>query len=266
MMFASDLDRTLIYSKRALQDFPTDEDLVPVEKKMAEHVSFMTEDSLRYLQEISAKILFVPVTTRSLPQYERISFSNIENRYAVTSNGATILYNGEILSEWSEQMKREMDSDSCRLEELRDDISKHFHLVGEFWDVENLFFYYTLHEKVAAPLLRHMEDFVMEKGWRISYQGRKLYFMPHSLSKGNAVTFIREREGISTLIGAGDSRLDDDFLKLCQHAYVLGHGELAQNPLMDHYQIIKDMGVQGGEKLVRTVLTLVKEKYCQLLP
>jgi hypothetical protein len=44
MMFASDLDRTIIYSNRALQDFPTDLELAPVEKKSGEFISFLQGD------------------------------------------------------------------------------------------------------------------------------------------------------------------------------------------------------------------------------
>lgn len=257
MMFASDLDRTIIYSNRALQDFPTDLELTPVEKKSGEFISFMTKASLQALQRISSKVLFVPVTTRSLAQFQRVFLNNIDSKYAVTSNGATILYKGEILSEWTDKVKKEIANESAHIEEVSTFVNKHFAIVGRVRHVENLFFYYTLTDHLSASYLGEMEEVMLEKGWRMSYQGKKLYFMPEPLSKGNAVTYIQEREGIATLLGAGDSRLDDDFLKLCHHAYVLGHGELAKMPLQEHYKIVPKVGAQGGEELLKTVLAIV---------
>lgn len=262
MMFASDLDRTLIYSKRALMDFPPQEELelVSVEKKLDTSVSFMTRQSLEYLELISAKLLFVPVTTRSLAQYERVSLYGTALRYAVTSNGATILYNGESLPDWTEEIKREMLETSLQLEEINDHIENHFHIQGELRVVENLFFYYYLSELVLPEVVEELHLFLSQKGWRLSLQGKKLYFIPNAMSKGKAIRFIQEREEVTTLIGAGDSVFDDDFLKLCQYPFILGHGELAQMyPLREGYKVIEQAGAAGGEELLKTILNLVEQ-------
>lgn len=262
MMFASDLDRTLIYSQGALKDYLSTEplDLVPVERKLEANVSFMTKQSLQYLQSISEKLLFVPVTTRSLVQYNRVLFHKTNSLYAVTSNGANILYKGSILSDWTEKIGREMSETSVPLNELMLKVSEQFQIPGDLREVESLFFYYYLNEKISRELLKELGDFISNKGWRLSYQGKKLYLVPHAISKGRAVRFIQEREGITTLIGAGDSLFDDDFLSLCDYPFVLGHGELAQSiPLKENYTIIEQLGAIGGEELLRTIYHLVGE-------
>ena len=73
MIFASDLDRTLIYSKRALDEFGVPEGLllVPVEQKDGDSVAFMTETSYLQLKELANQSLFVPVTTRTTEQFKR---------------------------------------------------------------------------------------------------------------------------------------------------------------------------------------------------
>lgn len=72
-MFASDLDRTLIYSNKALADFgQSGEDLIGVERKDGREIAFMTQEARSLLKEISAQMLFVPVTTRTYEQYKRI--------------------------------------------------------------------------------------------------------------------------------------------------------------------------------------------------
>lgn len=262
MMFASDLDRTLIYSQGALAEYPTkvDLELIPVEQKLDKSVSFMTKHSLQYLQMISKKLLFVPVTTRSLIQYKRVFLHNTDNLYAVTSNGANILYKGSPMSDWTGVIEKEMSEGSVPLEELRKFVSKQFHIPGDLREVESLFFYYYLNGDISRELVNDLDDFISNKGWRLSHQGKKLYLVPQAISKGRAVRFIQEREEITTLIGAGDSLFDDDFLTLCHHPFVLGHGELAQlYPLKEHYTIIEHLGATGGEELLRTIYNLVEQ-------
>lgn len=261
MMFASDLDRTLIYSNRALMDFPIngEVELVTVEKKLEKSISFMTRRSLSYLQEISAKLLFVPVTTRSLDQFHRVSFPEASHNYAVTSNGANILFKGRALPEWKEKMTKGLLDSSIHLADLIALIEHSFHIPGEMREVEKLFFYYYLNEKVSLQIVQELTDFVEEKGWRVSLQGHKLYFMPAAVSKGEAIRFIQEREGVNTLIGAGDSIFDDDFLQLCQYPFVLGHGELARLPLKQNYKVIDKAGANGGEELLKSIDELIKK-------
>lgn len=259
MMFASDLDRTIIYSKRAIEEFSIEEELelITVERKEENDVSFMSKKALEYLNQLSSKLMFVPVTTRSLSQYKRVYFQEIQSKYAVTTNGAVILYNGEQLKEWDEKISREMTSSSVSLSELTNFLLRQFKIEGDLRFVEDLFAYYYLEKEITPELLSELSNSSNEMGWRVSLQGKKLYFVPIPLSKGNAIKYIQEREGISTLIGAGDSLLDDDFLQLCQHPFVLGHGELNRYPLKGHYHVIESVGVKGGEELLKKILSIV---------
>lgn len=262
-MFASDLDRTLIYSQGALTEFPPSGnlELTAVEHKQEASVSFMTRSSLQYLQSLSKKLLFVPVTTRSLVQYKRVFFQHTDTLYAVTSNGANILYNGSPLSDWKEKIEKEITEMSVPLKQLQQEVEQKFFIPGDLREVESLFFYYYLNGNISQELVIELDDYISHKGWKLSHQGKKLYLVPHAVSKGKAVKFIQEREEITTLIGAGDSLLDDDFLTLCNHPFVLGHGELAQlHPLKEHYTIIEQYGAAGGEELLRAIYHLVEQE------
>lgn len=261
MMFASDLDRTLIFSKSALRDFPNydGQELIPIEKKSEEKVAFMTKTSYGLLQTIASKLLFVPVTTRSLEEYNRILFHELPVEYAVTTNGANIFYNGRILSEWNENVRKQLIDISIGKEELIESLSPFIQRIpGEMRIVEDLFVYFYLSESIDLELLDEIKGSLLEKGWRLSLQGRKLYFMPIPISKGRAVKFIQEREGKTTLIGAGDSLFDDDFLQHCQYPFVPSHGELARSmELKKQYILTQDVGVKGGEELLRSILKLI---------
>lgn len=253
-MFASDLDRTLIYSERALADFNQTgiDDIIGVEFKADREVAFMTKTSADVLREIAENMLFVPVTTRIFSQYSRVTFISqaIPLTYAITSNGAEIFYKGKPLDEWDRLLHDRLNFDCIAFEELAEKI-RGLNINGVFKNAENLFFYYILEKTLSEDTLNLIKEVAIESGWRISLQGRKLYFMPNPISKGEAVKFIKERENISTVYGAGDSILDHDFLKECDFSYVPSHGELANEKIGDFpYIYTKNRGVMAGEEIL----------------
>lgn len=95
-IFATDLDRTLIYSNRA---FDNNNHFICVEHINAKEITYMTQESIRLLHKLKEKVMIIPVTTRSIEQFKRVTIVS-DSKYAITSNGGTILKNGKILKEW----------------------------------------------------------------------------------------------------------------------------------------------------------------------
>lgn len=262
-MFASDLDRTIIFSTRALERFSDyNAALVPIEEKRGEPVSFVTEKSYGMLEKIASSLLFVPVTTRSAEQFNRIKFPQAP-KYAVTSNGACIFKNGEHLDDWREKMLLELKKYSASIDEIVSILEKDkIEVAGELRIVENLFLYYYLNEQVDDGVYEYFSRILAEKGWRTSLQGRKLYAIPLPLSKGEAVKYIQEREEIDILIGAGDSLLDHDFLQFCHHAFSPKNSELSRViGGKKNYSITENEGVLAGEEILRSVLHIAQQHY-----
>ncbi|MFJ7725640.1 hypothetical protein ACIQXV_05680 [Neobacillus sp. NPDC097160] len=269
MIFASDLDRTLMYSKRAIEELgvPKESTLKPVEQKDGRWVGFMTEASYWALKELSLHSLFVPVTTRTTEQFNRfVIFSqDISIKYAITANGANILYRGVRMEEWSNHILNRLHSESVSQAELLSILQREgFHLDGEKKQAENLFFYYILYRLPAASDKVLIHDLAEKYGWRISLQGRKLYFIPHAISKGSALEYICNREGVKAIAGAGDSILDWDFLQNCHYRFVPNHGELAKvlagvSGTSNHI-LTKKHGVNAGEEILQQFLKLLPLK------
>ncbi|MBY0122700.1 hypothetical protein [Bacillus sp. S/N-304-OC-R1] len=253
-MFASDLDRTLIYSDRALADFnETGKDnLMSAEFKDGREVAHMTRKAAETLRQLAENMLFVPVTTRTFAQFNRVSLisQSIPLTYAVTSNGANIIYKGRPLDEWTHLVHDRLHRECMDIEELTEKISG-VNINGVIKNAENLFFYYILEEMLSEDTIHFVKNIAIESGWRISIQGRKLYFMPNPICKGEAVKFIKQRENISSVYGAGDSILDHDFLKECDFSIVPSHGELAnENTEGFSYTYTKNRGVMAGEEIL----------------
>lgn len=256
-MFASDLDRTLIYSKRALAAFNQTafSNLCCVERKDGEEVAFMTKKARELLQAISKHCLFVPVTTRTYEQFSRIFLfsSDVPLTYAVTSNGANIYYKGERVLEWQEIVRNRLEKECLPIEKMISLVQK-LNIIGKLKLAEGLFFYYILKEGISFETINIVRLLAREHGWRVSIQGRKLYFVPKPVCKGEAIKFIRKKQQIQTLFGAGDSILDDDFLKLCDFSYVPSHGELGKDiKLENSYKLSKKTGVLAGEEILDNI-------------
>ncbi|QIZ09629.1 hypothetical protein HFZ78_25550 [Priestia megaterium] len=261
MIFASDLDRTLVYSKRAIKELgELDKTVIkPVEKKDNNWVAYMTERSFFALKELSLTSLFVPVTTRTTEQFNRFYIFNedIQLKYAITSNGANIINKGEIMKDWSTYIFQRMNAESVPQNELLAILKREgFHFDGQIKQAENLFFYFILNSLPPASDQKAINDLAVSYGWRISIQGRKLYFIPLAISKGDALEFISKREGMEVIAGAGDSVLDWDFLKNCQYRFVPAHGELARVSGTSNFTLTKNYGVSAGEEITQQFLQL----------
>ncbi|WML60022.1 hypothetical protein [Neobacillus sp. PS2-9] len=265
MIVASDLDRTIIYSKRAMADLEEQPEgqLKLVEIKDGEQVAFMTEAALFALEMISQKSLFIPVTTRTTDQFNRLSiFKNkIEFKYAITTNGAVILEHGKPIEGWTEYVKNRLRMESALEEELLSIFQREgIRFDGIKKQAGKLFFYFILNSLPSTVEMQLINDLVGKVGWRISIQGRKLYFIPLAISKGSALEYLCQTEGTQAIAGAGDSILDWDFLQKCQYRFVPNQGELAKATDTSDLIFTKSRGVCAGEEILQQVLELLPLK------
>ncbi|EIT86201.1 hypothetical protein A374_06366 [Fictibacillus macauensis ZFHKF-1] len=233
MIFASDLDRTLLYSKAsAARDC---EDMIVMEMLEQQPISYMTKEALAQLQQLHSEMLFIPVTTRTVEQYERISFlqaSGIAPKYAVTSNGGNIIIDGKIDREWKRHIAQKMQTTCITIMDVR----KKFQEISGDWilkerTADELFFYCVIdRSKLPQEDVETFCSWAKEQGWESSLQGRKLYFVPSAVNKYEPIAYIQTLENEPQYMAAGDSQLDYCLLAQATHAFVPAHGELADNP------------------------------------
>lgn len=246
MLFASDLDQTLIYSYRTIMSNEIIAQIRPVEWLDDRFISYMTQSAISKLREISQEVLFVPVTTRTKLQYQRINLLgyDIVYQYAVTSNGGTIFYRGREDEDWAQQVLK--GSDNCLA--AQDLINKFEEIAHSSWVIEdsgkwadNLFYYCLIErEKIPISELAAFKIWASENNWELSVQGRKLYLVPRNINKKAAIQYIQDQENINRVVAAGDSLLDLEMLKAAELAIAPAHGEL--------YSLYKQ-GVSGLERI-----------------
>ena len=210
--FASDLDRTLIFSQRMLAAYGSDGNEECIEPQNGKPISYISPTTKAILKQINEDMFFIPVTTRTIEQYKRIRLfqEDIVPEYAITSNGGTILKRGAVWKEWTLHVQ-ELLQHAIPLEDM---IKKVAALDDSKWikkikPGDGMFFYLILDTERFSPdrfiELRELSDHL---GWQVSLQGRKLYFIPKILNKWTAVHHLRDELGLSDIYTAGDSILE----------------------------------------------------------
>jgi len=260
MMFASDLDRTLIYSKRAfLLNQGESADVQLIETLEGKEISFMTHHAIKQLKQLMDSITFVPVTTRTTEQYNRITVfpEEIKQEYAVTSNGANVLKKGQIDEDWSRFIANALTNECLPIP----DVLKTFNEIGnEKWVLRTRtaesFFIYHIIEADHIPMneILQFESWLTEQNWCLSLQGRKLYFVPKAINKAAAVKYIQDMTGKKTLIAAGDSKLDLPLLEAADYAFCPQHGELHKTLDPGKITITKAKGIKASEEILESVM------------
>lgn len=268
MIFASDLDRTLIYSNKFTQGFSEQIEAVETGK----YSSYMTKNAAELLKNIAGRTLFVPCTTRTIEQYLRIGFfqSEIRPKYAIVSNGANLLVDGALDITYQNDVLQKLRRECLAGQDLLAEFSK---LVANAWaqPMRNAdgVFYYCIIDREKAPLkeLAAFNKWAHEQKWVISIQGRKLYLIPNVINKWAALKKVSERSGENYVIAAGDSLLDLPLIQGAHLALSPAHGELFEqfsaspNRRQDNWLFTAASGLLAGEELLQTIISYCIKRY-----
>ncbi|WP_040800172.1 hypothetical protein [Nocardia higoensis] len=259
-LVATDLDRTMIYSRNAFStaaEVPT----VCVEHLEGAPLSFMTTAAAQRMRHLTEPAAVIPTTTRTIKQFNRIRLPGAPWRYAVTSNGGNILVDGVPDMRWRIDVDAKVRAGGTTLShvsaELRGRIDDSW--VSKFRIADHLFCYLVVRPKaVPEGFLAEWDRWCRERGWTASQQGRKIYTMPRAVCKSVAVAEVRRRlidagelaETASTL-AAGDGALDAEMLRAADRAIRPRHGELEQlNWTSPNLTVTESSGILAGEEII----------------
>lgn len=247
MIFASDLDQTLIFSEKFLnnnycKNTNLEDSISIIEYFNGKPLSYIKNDLIPILQMLDKENNFVPVTTRTEKQFKRIAFSdfNIYPEYAITTNGAKVLHNGAVDKEWDETIKERLavlehsPNDICGL--IEDSLSSN--AIKSIRSAENVFSYCVLHmDKLNHQEVQNLSNKLDTNKWTISLQGRKLYCMPSVINKWEATEYVCSKIGTEKVFGAGDSLLDLPLLQNADIGLIPAHGEIFNKNLQEEYNL-----------------------------
>lgn len=205
--FFSDLDNTLIFSHRK----KIDED-----KNVAEYLnnaeqSYILKELAELLQD--KEISLVPVTTRSIEQYQRVFIlpAITKSNHALVCNGGVLLVDGEVDEEWLKESielsKNEVSEVNRLLEQIRQDGK-----AKKINTLQNFMFYFTC-DDVDEYCSKLKSEANLSEVF-IGRDSRKIYIIASSINKGASVLRYIRRFGIEHFFTAGDSEFDVSMLNL----------------------------------------------------
>lgn len=260
ILFTSDLDRTLIYSRRMMAMYPiTDEPFVVETNRQQEPRSYMSMLTYSLLQEIHREMVFIPVTTRSVAEYTRIQgMVQLQSENVVTSNGGTILRQGILDEKW-QRIIRDLIAQTAV---SNHDILSHFDFtdwqITDFVLVDDFFYVCKVEvEKIEPTQLDIVIDQFKDLGWRIVLHNTKLYILPTVLTKERAVQYLKNEKNYTVHIAAGDSMMDVQMNIAADYSFVPAHGTIHEADFLEHKQMrfSKKTGLQFTEELLRFVMS-----------
>lgn len=207
MIFNADLDNTMIYSYR--HDIGNEK--ICVEIYQNRQLSFITKRTYELLSLVKDNILFVPTTTRTVEQYNRIDLGIGTPKYALVCNGGVLLVNGKENDEWYKEtldLKADSNSELIRAKEiLKSDDNRCF----EVRFIKELFIF-TKSERPQNTVNKLKEKLDLSLV-NVFHNGMKVYVIPHKLSKGVAIRRLKEKLNVEISVAAGDSEFDVSMLK-----------------------------------------------------
>ncbi|MEV7241556.1 MULTISPECIES: HAD family hydrolase [unclassified Streptomyces] len=261
VLVASDLDRTLIYSAAALALTMPDARaprLLCVEVHESRPLSYMTETAARLLTDLGDTAVFVPTTTRTRKQYQRINLPGPQPAYAICANGGHLLVDGATDHDWHARVLARLADECAPLDEIRDHLMR---TADPVWVrkhriAEDLFAYLVVErELLPDDWMKELAAWAENRGWTVSLQGRKIYAVPKPLTKSAAVREVARRTGAELTLAAGDSLLDADLLLAADRGWRPGHGELADSQwTAPAITALPERGVLAGERITREFL------------
>lgn len=221
ILFVSDLDNTLLFSWKKCH--PGD---LCIEKKGESEQGFMTEFAYNSLEIINKITTFVPVTSRSINQYQRIQWNDKQlPEYAIVANGGVLLKNGKVDLGWLKESQELVKPYKNEMKNLYD----MFNNTGRYKIsriVDDMYFYVHCYDESQAVdcVTRYKTLSQLE----VILQGRKVYFFPSVINKGIAVERLKAYIIYEKIIAAGDSIIDLPMLQKADFVIIPGELENAE--------------------------------------
>lgn len=207
IVFNTDLDNTMIFSYK----HDIGEHKRCAEIYQGREISFITDRTFELLKKVKEQVLFVPTTTRTIEQYNRIDLGIGTPKYALVCNGGVLIIDGKEDERWyADSLKMTADC-TGELKKAEEVLAVDAHRSFEVRNIRNLFVFTKSEEPQKS--VENLKDRLNTEKMNVFSTGVKVYAVPKSLGKGIAVERLRTKLKPDRVIAAGDSEFDISMLK-----------------------------------------------------
>lgn len=256
MIYFSDLDRTLIYSNKFIGK---EKNEICIETLNGEEISYISPKSIEHLKDILRVKRFIPTTTRSIEQFNRIKFKEygVNFEWSIVSNGGNILYKGEIVEQWKQILYDRLKTCGSLEYVMRSFRREYGNMdgVNKLKDVDDIFFYIVVDKEIFDEnKIIVFREFLLEFRWNLYVNGRKIYFLPEVVTKEAAIEFLIKYLEENEFGALGDSIMDLNMLKFANKAYI-PKGSYIENYEFNCSSFISgNRSFSGTEEILKEIL------------
>lgn len=235
----TDLDNTLIYSYK--HDIGREKRVA--ERYQGRDVSFLTERTCALLRAVKKEMLVVPVSTRSVEQYERVDLCAGPFPYALACNGGILLKDGKKDEAWYADSLELAKTSEGEMRAAMDFLKRDARRKLDVRWIENLFVF----TKCDDPdgVVKDLKSRLNVRRADVFCHGEKVYVVPSGLNKGMAALRFQKRVPADYVIAAGDSAFDAPMLKeadagLAPYGFLRRYGDLPGVCEMDRDELFSE--------------------------
>ena len=254
MIFATDLDKTMIFNKKYVNESIIDK-VQLVEAINQSPVSYMSKSAITKLKELNKKIQIIPTTTRSLEEFYNVKTFEF-CKYAIVSNGGIILEDNKIMQEWEEHINNILKDYKKDFENIINLLKESGITTSEPKVLDNIFVFSRIEDKKNCIIF--LNKIINKEKFNYCIQRKKLYIIPKEITKANAVNFLKKKLNSNYLIVSGDSIMDKDMLDIADLPIVPQHGELYKqyNYKKDNLLYTKE-GIFTADEIIQKVCEVI---------
>lgn len=224
----TDLDGTILFSKRTLPAELKEENCFKAETYGNGGHGYMESELVDFFIDWQRDNLLIPVTTRSMEQYERLSeiWQKLPIPFALTSNGGNLYRDGVLDERWNKEVREylamELQHKEAVLAILNVILPQES--VRKLKDIDGLYYcVLVIERKWDEGFIQEVNAALAVYDWIGYFQHKKLYFLPKNLSKEQAVNRLKQEFGSQlTYKGLGDTDMDQEMLLQCDEHLFFG--------------------------------------------
>lgn len=261
MIFATDLDRTLIYSHLFLENAACTYQLI--ERKGEKPIAYMSDKAIELIKKLHQKAHIIPITLRNEEEFQRIDLFRevIVPEIYVTNNGGTIYYQGKEDEEWTTHILKKMAALKLSHEQIKEGfLALYQGKIEKMVNCGNLVWLFMgekehIDVEGVSTFARQYE----EQGWCIDVSGRKVYVYPYFVTKWEAVSYIKKKYFNETIFAAGDSIFDKEMVEKADYGMV-PKACYIEEVVERHVGVTVHTGMRAAEDILQAALKLSEEE------
>ena len=260
MIFATDLDRTLIYSDKFLDE--TNMPYKQIEIYKGKPISYISLRAIGHLKKLHEMAHIIPVTTRNYEQYHRIEVFKgaLTPSIYIINNGGTIYIQGKEEANWKLHISSRIEALKKGYDEVLEYFLESYKGPIERYKKSDDLIWLILGDKeqIDWKAVKAFEAHYARASWKIDVNGRKIYLYPEFINKWDAINYVRNTYfSGDSIIAAGDSLFDYDMVHRAKWG-IVPKGSWIEADCKESIFITQNKGLQAGEEILEKAIQMIE--------